>query len=74
MQQEKQADLKARLTPEQYAVTQKSATEAPFSGKYDDFYEEGIYVDVVSGSHYFSRLISMMQVAVGRLLVNPLVN
>lgn len=53
MQQEKQADLKARLTPEQYAVTQKSATEAPFSGKYDDFYEEGIYVDVVSGEPLF---------------------
>ncbi|WP_304250256.1 peptide-methionine (R)-S-oxide reductase MsrB [Limosilactobacillus gastricus] len=53
MQQEKQADLKARLTPEQYAVTQEAATEAPFSGQYDDFYEEGIYVDVVSGEPLF---------------------
>ncbi|WP_296114172.1 peptide-methionine (R)-S-oxide reductase MsrB [uncultured Limosilactobacillus sp.] len=53
MQQEKQADLKTRLTPEQYAVTQEAATEDPFSGQYDDFYEEGIYVDVVSGEPLF---------------------
>ncbi len=43
-----------KLTPEQYDVTQKGATEMPFSGKYDDFYEKGIYVDVVSGEVLFS--------------------
>lgn len=47
-------DLKHRLTPEQYAVTQEAATEAPFSGQYDHFYQEGIYVDVVSGEPLFS--------------------
>ena len=47
-------DLKQRLTPEQYAVTQHAATEAPFSGQYDDFYQYGIYVDVVSGEPLFS--------------------
>lgn len=47
-------DLKQRLTPEQYAVTQHAATEAPFSGQYDDFYQDGIYVDVVSGEPLFS--------------------
>lgn len=45
-----------KLTPEQYAVTQEAATERPFSGKYDDFYEKGIYVDVVSGEPLFSSL------------------
>ena len=47
-------DLRARLTPEQYAVTQEAATERPFSGEYDDFYQTGIYVDVVSGEPLFS--------------------
>lgn len=43
-----------RLTDSQYQVTQNAATEAPFTGKYDDFYEKGIYVDVVSGEPLFS--------------------
>lgn len=47
-------ELKERLTKEQYAVTQKNATERAFTGEYDDFYEEGIYVDVVSGEPLFS--------------------
>ena len=42
-------ELLKRLTPLQYEVTQNEATERPFSGEYDDFYEKGIYVDVVSG-------------------------
>ncbi|SFH77387.1 peptide-methionine (R)-S-oxide reductase MsrB [Pisciglobus halotolerans] len=49
-------ELKQRLTPEQYDVTQNEGTERPFSGKYDDFYEDGIYVDVVSGEPLFSSL------------------
>lgn len=44
----------SHLTKEQYAVTQEAATEAPFSGIYDDFYEKGIYVDIVSGEPLFS--------------------
>lgn len=47
-------DLRERLTEIQYEVTQNSATERPFSGEYDDFYEEGIYVDIVSGEPLFS--------------------
>ena len=35
-------------------MTQNEATERPFSGEYDEFYEEGIYVDVVSGEPLFS--------------------
>ncbi|MGA3232503.1 peptide-methionine (R)-S-oxide reductase MsrB [Lactiplantibacillus pentosus] len=49
-----QDELRQRLTPEQYAVTQEAATERPFSGEYDDFYQDGIYVDVVSGQALFS--------------------
>lgn len=47
-------DLRKRLTPEQFAVTQDGATERPFSGEYDDFWQEGLYVDVVSGEPLFS--------------------
>ncbi|MBO0431367.1 peptide-methionine (R)-S-oxide reductase MsrB [Enterococcus sp. DIV0660C] len=47
-------ELKQKLSPIAYAVTQENATERPFSGKYDDFYEKGIYVDIVSGKPLFS--------------------
>ena len=47
-------ELKQRLTQEQYEVTQNSATERAFTGEYDDFYEEGIFVDIVSGEPLFS--------------------
>lgn len=47
-------NLKKHLTNLQYEVTQNGATEAPFSGIYDDFYQEGIYVDIVSGEPLFS--------------------
>ncbi|WP_125604647.1 peptide-methionine (R)-S-oxide reductase MsrB [Lapidilactobacillus bayanensis] len=45
---------KAELTPLQRAVTQQAQTERPFSGQYDNFYQSGIYVDVVSGEPLFS--------------------
>ena len=43
-----------KLSEEEYNVTQKAATEYPFTGKYDNFYDKGIYVDVVSGEPLFS--------------------
>lgn len=46
--------LQKELDPEAWRVTQKNGTEAPFSGKYNDFAEPGIYVDVVSGEPLFS--------------------
>jgi peptide-methionine (R)-S-oxide reductase len=49
-------DLRARLTPEQYRVTQQNGTERPFSGEYDKHFAPGIYVDVVSGEPLFSSL------------------
>jgi len=46
----------ARLTPEQYRVTQQSATERPFQNEFYDHDEPGIYVDIVSGEPLFSSL------------------
>ena len=48
------AELKSRLTPLQYAVTQKAATEPAFSNAYFDNHQEGIYVDVATGEPLFS--------------------
>ena len=50
------ADLKAKLSPLQYQVTQHDATERPFQNAYWDNHEPGIYVDVVSGEPLFSSL------------------
>jgi methionine-R-sulfoxide reductase len=51
----KSTRLKA-LTPIQYAVTQKEATEPPFQNAYWDHKDVGIYVDIVSGEALFSSL------------------
>lgn len=42
------------LTQLQFNVTQKNATEQPFTGEYDDHFEAGLYVDIVSGEPLFS--------------------
>ena len=47
-------ELKGRLTPLQFDVTQNEATEPPFKNVYWDNHEPGIYVDVVSGEALFS--------------------
>jgi peptide-methionine (R)-S-oxide reductase len=44
----------ARLTPEQYRITQRNGTEAPGSGELLDNHEAGIYVDIVSGEPLFA--------------------
>lgn len=48
------ADLKSRLTPLQYKVTQEDGTEPPFNNAYWDNKRPGIYVDIVSGEPLFS--------------------
>ena len=50
------ADLKKRLTPIQYEVTQHEGTEPPFKNEFWDNHKAGIYVDVVSGEALFSSL------------------
>lgn len=47
-------DLRERLTPLQYYVTQENGTERPFDNAYWDNKQAGIYVDVVSGEPLFS--------------------
>ncbi|MEK6554177.1 MAG: peptide-methionine (R)-S-oxide reductase MsrB [Bdellovibrionota bacterium] len=49
-------ELRDRLTPEQFQVTQNDATEAPFNNAYWDNKRDGIYVDVVSGEPLFSSI------------------
>jgi peptide-methionine (R)-S-oxide reductase len=46
----------ARLTPEQFRVTQESGTERPFQNAFHDSHMPGIYVDIVSGEPLFSSL------------------
>lgn len=48
------ADWRAQLSPEQYAVCRCSATEPPFSGKYWDHHAEGIYHCVACGAALFA--------------------
>lgn len=51
-----EADLKKKLTPLQFEVTQNADTETPFRNEYWDNHRPGIYVDVVSGEPLFSSL------------------
>lgn len=46
--------LQERLTPLQYLVTQNEATERPFANEYNQNFEDGIYVDIISGEPLFS--------------------
>lgn len=48
-----EAEIKDKLTDEQFYVTQQNGTERPFSHEYDKKFDKGIYVDVVSGEPLF---------------------
>jgi len=50
------SELKKKLTPLQYEVTQHEGTERPFNNEYWNNHAAGIYVDVVSGEPLFSSL------------------
>ena len=54
MPYEKTAEALARLTPEQFRVTQQNGTERPFRNEFDHHFEPGLYVDVVSGEPLFA--------------------
>ena len=46
-------ELKEKLTALQYEVTQNAKTEHPYQNEYDDLFQKGIYVDIVSGEPLF---------------------
>jgi peptide methionine sulfoxide reductase msrA/msrB len=46
-------EIKEKLTPRQYAITQENATEIPFENLYWDNHKKGIYVDIVTGEPLF---------------------
>ncbi len=50
------AELKKKLTPLQFEVTQEEGTERPFKNLYNENKKAGIYVDIVSGEPLFSSL------------------
>ncbi|MCS3431907.1 peptide-methionine (R)-S-oxide reductase MsrB [Klebsiella sp. BIGb0407] len=55
-QYKKDPNQLGKLTEIQFNVTQNNATERPFSGVYDEHFEEGLYVDIVSGEPLFTSL------------------
>jgi peptide-methionine (R)-S-oxide reductase len=54
MKYQKTEEAIARLTPEQYRITQENGTEYPGTGEYEHNKEPGIYVDIVSGEPLFA--------------------
>lgn len=53
---ETEQELRKRIGDLSFEVTQNAATEYPFTGAYDDFFEKGLYVDVVSGEPLFTSM------------------
>ena len=53
---ETDTELRKRIGDLAYEVTQNAATERPFTGEYDDFFEKGLYVDIVSGEPLFASV------------------
>ncbi len=51
---ESQDELRKKLSPDQYRITQEDCTEKPFRNEYWDNKSEGIYVDIISGEPLFS--------------------
>lgn len=54
MSQIHKEELRKKLTDLQYKVTQENGTEPPFQNEYYDNFEEGIYVDNITGTPLFS--------------------
>ena len=53
MKKESKEELRDRIGDLAFEVTQNAATEYPFTGEYDNFFEKGLYVDIVSGEPLF---------------------
>ena len=52
----KDAELRTKLTKDQYHVTRECGTETPFQNSYWDNHQAGIYVDIITGEPLFSSL------------------
>ena len=48
------AEIEQKLSEESFAVTQQNATECPFLNRYWDFFEKGLYADIISGEPLFA--------------------
>lgn len=62
--------IKNTLSPLSYEVTQNAATEPPFNNKYNDFFEEGIYVDIITGEPLFSSKTNSPAPAAGLAFIS----
>ncbi|WP_077927778.1 peptide-methionine (R)-S-oxide reductase MsrB [Wohlfahrtiimonas populi] len=51
---DRKKELKETLSDLSYYVTQENGTERPFTSEYNDLFEDGIYVDIVSGEALYS--------------------
>ena len=49
-------ELKEKLSPMSYYVTQENGTEPPFRNEFDDHFEKGLYVDIVNGEPLFTSM------------------
>ena len=58
-----------KLTPEEIEVIVKKGTERPYSGKYNDFYKEGLYFVRLVTIHYFTPMTSLIQIVDGLRLM-----
>ena len=67
-------ELKQKLTPEQYRVTQKGGTEPAFKNAYWDNHRDGIYVDVVSGEPLFASIHKFESGSGWPSFTQPLIN
>ena len=63
------AELKQKLTPLQYEVTQRNATEKPFDNAYYNEFREGIYVDITTGEPLFVSIDKFELLLSAKLLV-----
>ena len=54
--EESAEELRVRIGDLAFEVTQHAATEYAFTGEYDDFFEKGLYVDIVSGEPLFTSM------------------